>query len=119
MLNRMETCSESIPLHFASIRAYFESKIFVSSILLSSITKINIKSLNQKLKDLYFRNNFTFIDHQEITLNDFRVDRIHRTNLGKSRLAKVFTNEVNNCLGNSTIFRGYFIWLILKYIITH
>ena len=31
-------------------------------------------------------------------------------NLGKARLAKVFVNEVNNYLGNNTIFGENFSW---------
>ena len=46
------------------------SKLFGSSMLPSSRTKINRKSLSEKLKMLCFRNNLTFIDHQEITSND-------------------------------------------------
>lgn len=62
---------------------YQISKIFVSLILPSSRTKMNIKSLNEKLKNLCFGNNFNFIKHQEITSNDLWVDGIYLKNLGK------------------------------------
>ena len=57
-----------------------------------------MKPINEKLKGLYFRNNFNFIDPREITSNDIRVDGIHLSILGKARLAKVFVIEVNNYL---------------------
>ena len=64
----------------------------------SSRAKINMKPINEKLKGLYFRNNFNFIDPREITSNDLWVDGIHLSILGKARLAKVFVIEVKNYL---------------------
>ena len=46
------------------------SKMFALSILPYSKSKINIKSLNKKLKNVCFRNNFIFINHQLIMPND-------------------------------------------------
>ena len=77
---------------------YKISKIIFFSILLSSRTKINMKSINEKLKALCFRNNFTFIDCYEITSNDLWVDGIRLKILGKARLTKFFVVEVNNYL---------------------
>ena len=86
---------------------YKLSKTFVSSIMPSSRTKINIKSINEKLNNLCFTNNFNFIDHQEIISNDIWVDRINLKHLGKARLAKVFAN---NFLGKNTVFLENLIW---------
>ena len=59
---------EELPTNIIEIRKtcrkYKISKIFVYSILPSSRTKINMKSISEKLKNTYFRNIFTFIGRQ-------------------------------------------------------
>ena len=72
------------------------NKVFVSSILPSLRTSIDIKKINNELKNLCFRNDFEFIYHQQITTSDLWEDGVHLTNRGKSILAKTFVTKVNN-----------------------
>ena len=85
-IGRNQKCYQIVKTY----QKYKISKIIVFSILPSSRTKNNMKSINEKLKGLCFKNNFTFIDCQEITSNHLWVDGIHLKILGKASLAKVF-----------------------------
>ena len=68
--------------------------------------KISLKSINKKLRDLGFRDNFTFAIHQEIRSNDPCVDGIHLTNLGKPMLSKVFVKVNESQYISLFVFSG-------------
>ena len=49
---------------------YNIGKVYVSSILASTRTFIDISQINEVIKELCHKSNFVFIDHQNITSND-------------------------------------------------
>ena len=59
-------------------------KVYVSSILSSTRTSIDIGQINEVIKELCRKNNFVFIDHQNITSNYLWVDGIRLTNSRKA-----------------------------------
>ena len=62
----------------------------------------------RKSIELYHKNNFVFIDHQNITNNDLWVDGIHPTNSGKAILVRDFAEKVNEFLcQNSNFWRSF------------
>ena len=79
-----------------SCRNHNINKVFVSSILPSLRTSIDIEKINNELKNLCFRNGFEFIYHQQITTSHLWEDGVHLTNRGKSILANNFVTKVNN-----------------------
>ena len=77
---------------------YNVDKIYVSSILSSTRNSIKIGQINKVIKLLCHKNNFVFIDHQNITSNDLWADGIHLINSGNVILARDFAVKVNNSL---------------------
>ena len=75
---------------------YNIGKIYVSAILPSTRTNINIFDINKKLSDLCMKYNFEFIDHQQITTKFLWNDGIHLLDTGKSILGQNFVNRVSN-----------------------
>ena len=57
---------------------YNIGKIYLSAILPSTRTKINIFDINRMLRDLCMKFNFEFINHQQITTKFLWNDGIHR-----------------------------------------
>ena len=51
-------------------QSYNIGKVYVSSILSSTRTSIDIGQINEVMKELCYKNNFAFIDHQNMTCND-------------------------------------------------
>ena len=49
---------------------YNIGKVYISSILPSTRTSIDIAQINEVIKELCHKNNFVFIDHQNVTTND-------------------------------------------------
>ena len=74
---------------------YKIAKVYVNSILLSTKTFFNISQNNEAIKELCHKNNFVFIDHQNITSNDLLVDGNHLENSGKATLSRDFAEKVN------------------------
>ena len=63
---------------------YNIGKIFISAILPSRRTKVNISQINETLKYLCFRNNFIFVEHKKLSFDDLWVDGIHLLHSGKA-----------------------------------
>ena len=84
-------------------------KVYVSSFLSSTRNSINIGQINKVIKLLYYKKNFVFIDHQNITSNDLWADGIHLINSGKVILARDFAEKVNNFLCLNSNFQESFI----------
>ena len=87
---------------------YNIGKIFISALLLSKRTKVNISQINETLKNLCSRNIFIFVDHKNIGFDDLWVDGIHLLNSGKAMLGSNFVSEVNRYFGKSDNFPGNF-----------
>ena len=75
---------------------YNIGKIYISAILPSTRTNINIYDINQKLRDLCMKHKFEFIDHEQITSKFLWNDGIHLLDSGKSILGQNFLNRVSN-----------------------
>ena len=75
---------------------YNIGKIYISAILPSTRTNINIYDINKKLRDLCMKHNFEFIDHEQITSKFLWNDGIHLLDTGKSILGQNFVNRVSN-----------------------
>ena len=88
---------------------YDIGKVYVSSILPPTRTSFNINQIDEIIKELCHKNNFVFINHQNITSNDLSVDDIHLTNSGKAILAKDFAKMVNEFLCQNYNFQRSFI----------
>ena len=88
---------------------YNTGKVYVSSILPPTRTFFNIGQINEVMKELCHKNDFVFIDHQNITSNDLWVDGIHLTNSGKAILARDFAEKVNEFLCQNSNFQRSFI----------
>ena len=54
------------------------------------------------------RNNFIFVEHENIGFDDLWVDGIHLLNSGKTMLVSNFVSEVNRYFGESDNFLGNF-----------
>ena len=80
------------------------NKVFVSSILPSLRTSVDIEKINNELKNLCFRNGFEFIYHQQITTSHLWEDGVHLTNRGKSILMNNFATKVINFYNIDTDF---------------
>ena len=63
---------------------YNISKIFISALLPSKRTKVNISQINETLKKLCSRNNFEFVQHENIDFDHLWVDGIYLLNSGKA-----------------------------------
>ena len=87
---------------------YNTGKIFISALLPSKRTKVNISQINETLKHLCSRNNFIFVEHENIGFDDLWVDGIHLLNSGKAMLGSNFVSEVNRYFGKSDDFLGNF-----------
>ena len=87
---------------------YNIGKIFISALLPSKRTKANISQINETLKQLCSRNNFIFVEHENIGFDDLWVDGIHLLNSGKAVLGSNFVSEVNRYFGKSDNFLGNF-----------
>ena len=94
--NELKNLPEDILKIANSCRNHNINKVFVSSILPSLRTSIDIEKINNELKNLCFRNGFEFIYHQQITTSHLWEDGVHLTNRGKSILANNFVTKVNN-----------------------
>ena len=64
----------------------------------------NKKKINNELKNLWFRNDFEFIYHQQITTNDLSKDVVHSINRGKSILVNNIVTKANNFYNIDTDF---------------
>ena len=53
-----------------SCQNYNIGKIFISALLPSKRTKINISQINETLQHLCSRNNFIFVEHKYVGFND-------------------------------------------------
>ena len=72
---------------------YNIGKIYISAMLPSTRTDINIFDINKKLRDLCMKYSFEFIDNEQITTKLLWNDNIHLLDRGKSTLAQNFVNE--------------------------
>ena len=88
--NELKNLPEDILKIANSCRNHNINKVFVSSILPSLRTSIDIEKINNELKNLCFRNDFEFIYHQQITTSHLCKDGVHLINRGKSILANTF-----------------------------
>ena len=70
--------------------------IYISAILPSTRTEINIFDINKKLRDLCMKYNFEFIDHEQITIKYLWNNGIHLSDTGKSILGQNFVNRLSN-----------------------
>ena len=93
---------------------YNIGKVYVSSVLPSTRTSFNIGQINETIKELCHKNNFVFIDHQNITSNDLWVDAIHLRNSRKALLARDFAEKLNEFLCQNSNFQRGFIRQILQ-----
>ena len=87
---------------------YNIGKIFISALLPSKRTKVNISQINETLKHLCSRNNFIFVEHENIGFDDLWVDGIHLLNSGKAMLGSNFVSEVNRYFDEIDDFLGNF-----------
>ena len=71
-------------------------KIYISAILPSTRTNINIFDINKKLRDLCMKHIFEFNDHKQITSKSLWNDGIRLLDTGKSILGQNFLNRVSN-----------------------
>ena len=62
----------------------------MSAILPSTRTNVNTSEINKKLRDLFMKYNFEFIDHEQITTKFLWNDGIHLLDTGKSILDQEF-----------------------------
>ena len=88
---------------------YNIGKVYVSSILPLTRTFFNIGQINETIKQLFHKNNFVFICHQNITSNDLCVDGIHLPNSGKAIVARDFGEKINGFLCQNSNFQRSFI----------
>ena len=92
--NKNDTDLSNLPESILEIantyQNYYIGKIFVSALLPSKRTKVNISQINETLKHLCSRNNFMFIEHEIIGFNDLWVDGIYLLNSGKAVLGNKF-----------------------------
>ena len=94
--NELKNLPEDILKIANSCRNHNINKVFVSSILPSLRTSIDIEKISNDLKNLCFRNDFEFIYHQQVTTSHLWEDGFHLTNRGKSIPANNFVTKVNN-----------------------
>ena len=83
---------------------YNIGKIYISAILPSTRTNINIFDINKKLRDLCIKHNFEFINHEQITSKLLWNDGIYLLDTGKSILGQNFVNRVSNSFRKSDSF---------------
>ena len=62
---------------------YNIGKIFISALLPSKRTKVNISKIDETLKNICSRKKFIFVEHKNIGFDDLWVDGIHLLNFGK------------------------------------
>ena len=62
----------------------------MSAILPSTRTNVNTSEINKKLRDLFMKYNFEFIDHEQITIKFLWNDGIHLLDKGKPILDQEF-----------------------------
>ena len=86
---------ESILQIVNTCQNYNIGKILISALLPSRRTKVNISQINETLKHLCSRNNFIFVEHENIGFDDLWVDGMHLLNSGKAMLGSNFVSEVN------------------------
>ena len=65
----------------------------MSAILPSTRTNVNTSEINKKLRDLFMKCNFEFIDHEQITTKFLWNDGIHLLDTGKSILDQEFCKQ--------------------------
>ena len=80
---------------------YNIGKIFISSILPTTRSDINISQINESLKNLCMVNNFQFIEHAQITSNFLGKDGLHLLDSGKSILGSNFVNCIDSYINRS------------------
>ena len=83
---------------------YNIEKIYISAILPSTRTNINIYDINQKLRDLCMKHKFEFIDHEQITSKFLWNDGIHLLDSGKSILGQNFVKRMSNFFRKNNSF---------------
>ena len=83
---------------------YKIGKIFMLALLPLRRTKNNISQINKTLKHLRSRNNFIFVEHENIGFDDLWVDGIHLLSSGKAMLGSNFVSYVNRYFGESDNF---------------
>ena len=69
------------------------------------VNEVKLTKTNWSNKIITIKNNFLFIDHQNINSNDLWVDRIYLTNSGKTKLVKDFDEKVNEILSHNSNFQ--------------
>ena len=74
---------------------------FISSILPTTRSDINISQINESLKNLCMVNNFQFIEHAQITSNSLGKDGLHLLDSGKSILGFNFVNCIDSYINRS------------------
>ena len=94
--DELDTLPENIIKVGNTCQEYNIEKIYVSAILPSTRTNINIFDINKNLRDLCMKYNFEFIDRQQITTKFLWNDGIHLLDTGKSILGQNFVNRVSN-----------------------
>ena len=101
--NKNDTNMNNLPESILEIantcQSYNIGKIFISVLLPSNQTKVNISQFNEILKHLCSRNNF---------IDDLWVDGIYLLNSGKAMLGSNFVSELNRYFGKSYNFLGNF-----------
>ena len=83
---------------------YNIGKTFISVLLPSKRTKVNISQIIETLKHLCSINNFIFVEHKNISFDDLWVDGIHLLSSWKALLGSNFVSEVNRYFGKSNNF---------------
>ena len=106
--NKNDTDVNNLPESILEIantcQSYNIGKIFMSDLLPSKRTKVNISQINETLKRLCLRNNFIFVVHKNIGFDDLWVYGIHLLNSGKAMLISNFVSELNRYFGKSDNF---------------
>ena len=88
----MNNLSNSILEIANTCKNYNIGKIFISAILASKRTKVNVLQIHESLKHLCSRNNFIFASQKNIGFDDLWVDRIHLLIAGKALLGISFVS---------------------------
>ena len=82
---------------------YNIGKMYISAILPSARTNINIFGISKTLRDLCMKYNFEFVDQQQIITKFLWNDGINLLDTDKSILVQNFVNRVSNFFFAKTI----------------
>ena len=104
----MNNFSDSILKIANTCQNYKIGKIFISALLPSKRTKVNISQINETLKHFCFRNNYIFVEYKNTGFDNLWVDGICLLNSWTAMFGSNFVSVVNGYFGKSDNFLGNF-----------